>query len=213
MKRKWHQKKRYIILSLIIFPPLGIPLVWLGKWHQNVKIGATVASTVLLMVALAAPPKEAKTANRSQIQQTPTGELKSSDNSSQTQKITDGNLKSRANDDPVDQPNQESTQESQPKTTPVKSDAPKTSGKYITNDGYMATFTKEDLDKLTRYATQKDKAAFASMVQEGKAFPLKSGLEVYLERCIGFTCSTAELRPAGQTVTIFTVHEAFSRAD
>jgi hypothetical protein len=71
MKRKWHQKKRYIILSLIIFPPLGIPLVWLGKWHQNVKIGATVASTVLLMVALAAPPKEAKTANSSQTQQTP----------------------------------------------------------------------------------------------------------------------------------------------
>ena len=196
MNRKWHQKKRYIILSLLLFPPLGIPLVWLSKWHQNIKIGASVASTLLLMVALAAPQEESKTANSSQVEQTPTTEVESS-----------------IAEKPTEESTQESTEESQPETTPVKSDTPKTSGKYITNDGYMATFTQEDLDKLTRYANQGDKAAFVSMVQEGRAFPLKPGLEVYLERCIGFTCSTAELRPAGQTVTIFTVHEAFDRAD
>ncbi len=64
MKRKWHQKKRYIILSLIIFPPMGIPLVWLSKWNRNVKIGASVASTILFILALAAPPEETKTANK-----------------------------------------------------------------------------------------------------------------------------------------------------
>lgn len=64
MNRKWHQKKRYIILSLLLFPPLGIPLVWLSKWHRNVKIGASVASTILLILALAAPSEETKTANK-----------------------------------------------------------------------------------------------------------------------------------------------------
>jgi hypothetical protein len=200
MNRKWHQKKRYIILSLLLFPPLGIPLVWLSKWHQNIKIGASVASTLLLMVALAAPPEESKTANSSQVKQTPTTEVESSIAEESTQESTQEST-------------EESTEESQPEATAVESDTPKTSGKYITKDGYMATFTEEDLDKLTRYANQGDKAAFVSMVQEGRAFPLKPGLEVYLERCIGFTCSTAELRPAGQTVTIFTVHEAFDRAD
>ena len=59
MKRKWYRKKRYVILSLLIFPPLGILLTWLTKWPRNVKIAATTASTLLFIAALAAPDETA----------------------------------------------------------------------------------------------------------------------------------------------------------
>lgn len=65
MTRKWYQKKRYIIPSLIFFPPLGIPLAWLTNWHRNVKIAATVASTLFLIVVLATPPEETGTTQSS----------------------------------------------------------------------------------------------------------------------------------------------------
>jgi hypothetical protein len=39
--RKWYQKKRLIIPALVLFPLLGIPLVWLSTWNRNQKIGAT----------------------------------------------------------------------------------------------------------------------------------------------------------------------------
>jgi hypothetical protein len=64
MKRKWHRKKRYIILSLLLFPPLGILWVGLSKWNLNIKIGASVVSIIFMILALTAPSEEAKTANK-----------------------------------------------------------------------------------------------------------------------------------------------------
>ena len=64
MKRKWHRKKRYIILSLLLFPPLGILWVGLSKWNLNIKIGASVVSIIFMILALTAPSEETKTANK-----------------------------------------------------------------------------------------------------------------------------------------------------
>ena len=64
MKRKWHRKKRYIILSLLLFPPLGILWVGLSKWNLNIKIGASVVSIIFMILALTAPSEETKPANK-----------------------------------------------------------------------------------------------------------------------------------------------------
>jgi hypothetical protein len=56
--RKWYEKKRWIIGSLLLFPPLGIPLVWLTHWPRWVKIAGTVLSGwLLLSVVVGAPPE------------------------------------------------------------------------------------------------------------------------------------------------------------
>lgn len=50
--RQWHRKKRWIIASLLLFPPLGIPLLWLTRWPQRVKIGGSLFSGLILLLAL-----------------------------------------------------------------------------------------------------------------------------------------------------------------
>jgi hypothetical protein len=53
LTRKWHQKKRFILPTLVFFPPLDIPLILLSPWSRNAKIGATIVSGLLMMGALA----------------------------------------------------------------------------------------------------------------------------------------------------------------
>ncbi|MBD1927069.1 SH3 domain-containing protein [Trichocoleus sp. FACHB-90] len=59
--RKWYQKKRFLLILVVFFPPLAIPLIWLTRWSRNAKIGATVLSTLILMVAIAGQPKTPET--------------------------------------------------------------------------------------------------------------------------------------------------------
>lgn len=54
---KWYQKKRIIVPALVFFPPLGISLAWLSQWNRNAKIGATIASGLLMMGSLTNSPQ------------------------------------------------------------------------------------------------------------------------------------------------------------
>lgn len=56
--RKWYQQKRWVIGSLLIFPPLGIPLLWLTRWPRASKVGGSVLSGILLLSALTSEPSE-----------------------------------------------------------------------------------------------------------------------------------------------------------
>lgn len=60
--RKWHQQKRWIIGSLLLFPPLGIPLLWLTRWPRAGKIGGSVLSGILLLSVLTGEASEPTTA-------------------------------------------------------------------------------------------------------------------------------------------------------
>ena len=50
--QKWYQQKRWILGSLLLFPPLGIPLLWLTRWPRAGKIGGSVFSGLLLLTVL-----------------------------------------------------------------------------------------------------------------------------------------------------------------
>ncbi len=58
---KWYQQKRWIIGSLLLFPPLGVPLLWLTHWPRAGKIGGSILSGLLLLSALAGESNEPKT--------------------------------------------------------------------------------------------------------------------------------------------------------
>ena len=47
--KKWHQQKRWILGSLLLCPPLGIPLLWLSSWPKAGKISGSVLSGILLL--------------------------------------------------------------------------------------------------------------------------------------------------------------------
>ncbi|MBD1895915.1 SH3 domain-containing protein [Coleofasciculus sp. FACHB-129] len=59
--RKWYQKKRYILPSLIFLPPVGIILVWLSRWTRSAKIAATVLSGLIWIGTFAGQPKTPQT--------------------------------------------------------------------------------------------------------------------------------------------------------
>ncbi len=50
--RKWYQQKRWILGSLLLFPPMGIPLLWLTRWPRAIKIGGSIFSGLLLLSVL-----------------------------------------------------------------------------------------------------------------------------------------------------------------
>lgn len=56
--RKWHQQKRWILGSLLLFPPLGIPLLWLTRWPRAGKIGGSILSGMLLLSVLTGKSSE-----------------------------------------------------------------------------------------------------------------------------------------------------------
>ena len=57
---KWYQQKRWILGSLLLFPPLGIPLLWLTRWPRVGKIGGSILSGLLLLPVLAGESMEPK---------------------------------------------------------------------------------------------------------------------------------------------------------
>jgi len=58
--RKWHQQKRWVIGSLLLFPPLGIPLLWLTRWPRAGKIGGSIFSGIILLSVLTGKSSEPK---------------------------------------------------------------------------------------------------------------------------------------------------------
>ena len=61
--RKWYQQKRWVIGSLLIFPPLGIPLLWLTRWPRAGKVSGSVLSGILLLSVLTGEGSELTTVN------------------------------------------------------------------------------------------------------------------------------------------------------
>lgn len=65
---KWYRQKRWVFASLLLLPPLGIPLLWLTRWPKVGKISGSVLSGLLLLSALtggANEPKQGMSANQS----------------------------------------------------------------------------------------------------------------------------------------------------
>ncbi|PZO13563.1 MAG: hypothetical protein DCF25_15925 [Leptolyngbya foveolarum] len=60
--KKWHQQKRWIFGSLLLFPPLGIPLLWLSPLSKAGKISGSVLSGILLLSVLTGEASEPTTA-------------------------------------------------------------------------------------------------------------------------------------------------------
>ncbi len=58
---KWYQQKRWVIGSLLLFPPLGIPLLWLTRWPRAGQIGGSVLSGILLLSVLTGEASEPAT--------------------------------------------------------------------------------------------------------------------------------------------------------
>ena len=56
--QQWYQQKRWILASLLLFPPLGIPLLWLTRWPRAGKIGGSILSSLILLVALTGESSE-----------------------------------------------------------------------------------------------------------------------------------------------------------
>jgi hypothetical protein len=56
--RQWYQQKRWILGSLLLFPPLGIPLLWLTRWPRAGKVGGSIISSILLLSMLSGEAKE-----------------------------------------------------------------------------------------------------------------------------------------------------------
>lgn len=53
MNLSWHQRPAVIIALLVLFPPAGIPLMWMRfSWAKNTKIGVAIASATLFAVAI-----------------------------------------------------------------------------------------------------------------------------------------------------------------
>ena len=50
--KEWQQQKRWILGSLLLCPPLGIPLLWLSSWPKAGKISGSVLSGLLLLFSL-----------------------------------------------------------------------------------------------------------------------------------------------------------------
>lgn len=61
--KKWHQRKRWILGSLLLCPPLGIPLLWLSSWPKAGKISGSVLSGFLLLVSLVGATADPKATN------------------------------------------------------------------------------------------------------------------------------------------------------
>lgn len=50
--RNWYQKKRWIFIWLIFFPPLGLILLWITRWSRWAKTVGTSISIFFLIVGL-----------------------------------------------------------------------------------------------------------------------------------------------------------------
>ncbi|MFF2778200.1 excalibur calcium-binding domain-containing protein [Streptomyces sp. NPDC058052] len=58
--RRWWQHPALIIVLLVVFPPVGIALAWLGRWTTRTKIVATVLSALWFVLFLVSEPEKKK---------------------------------------------------------------------------------------------------------------------------------------------------------
>ncbi|MFF9503265.1 excalibur calcium-binding domain-containing protein [Streptomyces sp. NPDC014656] len=56
--RRWWQHPALIIVLLVLFPPAGIVLAWLGRWTNRTKTVATVLSALWFLLILVSDPQE-----------------------------------------------------------------------------------------------------------------------------------------------------------
>ena len=80
---------------------------------------------------------------------------------------------------------------------------------YITQSGFSACITEDYFDKLGDYSVDKDYDAIQKLIDNKVCFFLKEGVTVYVEeqRWNG----VVEIRPKGQTGTVWTNIEAIKR--
>lgn len=81
---------------------------------------------------------------------------------------------------------------------------------WKTKDGYLASLSKELLDKAVEYAVQNDTQALDQMIKAEFVFPLKPGLTVILEEGSMFG-SVVKIRAKGANFSLFTVREAITQ--
>lgn len=85
--------------------------------------------------------------------------------------------------------------------------APSAFAACTTNDGYLASPSKEVVKRSTEYAAAKDFKAFESLLNSRQAFIMKSGMRVTItDRAFGMV----KVRPQGQTIEAWTTSEAVS---
>ncbi|WP_051717122.1 excalibur calcium-binding domain-containing protein [Streptomyces sp. NRRL F-5727] len=58
--RRWWQHPALIITLLVVFPPAGIALAWLGRWTTRTKIVASVLSGLWFLLILVSEPEQEK---------------------------------------------------------------------------------------------------------------------------------------------------------
>lgn len=80
---------------------------------------------------------------------------------------------------------------------------------YITQSGFNACITEDYFDKLGDYSADRDYDAIQKLIDNKVCFFLKEGVTVYVEeqRWNGIV----EIRPKGQTGTVWTNIEAIKR--
>ena len=78
-------------------------------------------------------------------------------------------------------------------------------GPKHTQGNYAACVTAADLDRFTSYSVKGDHTAAQVLLDSRRCVVLRPGVPVYLER-VGLT--TVEIRPEGQTITLFAPREA-----
>ncbi len=79
----------------------------------------------------------------------------------------------------------------------------------ITKSGYIASTSKELLDKAIEYIAAKDNAALQKILETKLVFVLKAGLKVYVVDTKIFS-GMVKIRPVGETVEVWTLIEAVS---
>ena len=80
----------------------------------------------------------------------------------------------------------------------------------ITKSGYLASVSEELLDKAIEYAVAKDNVALQKLMDSKMVFMLKGGLKVYIVDTKIFS-GKVKIRPAGQTVEVWTLIEAVGK--
>lgn len=79
---------------------------------------------------------------------------------------------------------------------------------YTTKDGYSACISKNYINKLLDYANDRDYDAMQILYDNGVCISMKAGVTVYVADT---SWGLVEIRPQGQTGTLWTVMEAIRR--
>jgi len=73
--------------------------------------------------------------------------------------------------------------------------------------GYLASPSKELLEKATSYAVAKDEAALKKLMEGGMVISLKAGIDIEIVETKLFS-GLVKIRPRGETLELWTVIEA-----